>query len=291
MVVLICISVMFSDIEHLYCHNTCCWCWCFPWRAAHQASLSFTISWSCSNPCPLSWWCHPTISSSVIPFSSCLQSFPASGSFPMSQLFTSGGQSIGASASASVLPVNISYSICLSFSDLFHWAQCPQTVSMLLQMAKYWFFPLWLSSFLQGFPGSSASKQSACNAKNPSLIPGSGRCPEEAIVYPLQYSWAPLVAQMVKNLPAMGETWVRPLGWEDPLEEGMATHASTVAWRTPMDRGSWQTTVHGSQSGTWLSNSAQHCFLQCVSVCVYKSHLFNLLICLWTQVASISWLL
>ena len=60
-----------------------------------------------SNSCPLSQWCHPTISSSVIPFSSCLQSFPASGSFPMSQFFTSGGQSIGASASASVLPMNI----------------------------------------------------------------------------------------------------------------------------------------------------------------------------------------
>ena len=60
-----------------------------------------------SNSCPFSQWCHPTISCSVIPFSSCLQSFPASGSFPMSRLFSSGGQSIGASASASVLPVNI----------------------------------------------------------------------------------------------------------------------------------------------------------------------------------------
>ena len=60
----------------------------------------------CPNPCPLSRWCHPTISSSVIPFSSCPQSFPASGSFPMSQIFASGGQSIGVSASASVLPVN-----------------------------------------------------------------------------------------------------------------------------------------------------------------------------------------
>ena len=59
---------------------------------------------ACSNSCPLSWWCHPTISSSVSPFSSCLQSFPASGSFPMSQFFASGGQSIGVSASASVLP-------------------------------------------------------------------------------------------------------------------------------------------------------------------------------------------
>ena len=60
-----------------------------------------------SNSCPLSQWCLPTISSSVVPFSSCLQSFPASGSFPMSQLFTSDGQSIGVSASASVLPMNI----------------------------------------------------------------------------------------------------------------------------------------------------------------------------------------
>ena len=60
-----------------------------------------------SNSCPLSRWCHPTISSSVIPFSSCLQSFPASRSFPLSQLFTSGGQSIGVSASASVLLMNI----------------------------------------------------------------------------------------------------------------------------------------------------------------------------------------
>ena len=59
-----------------------------------------------SNPCPLSRWCHPTISSSVIPFSSCLQSFPTSGSLQMSQLFTSGGQSIGVSASTSVLPMN-----------------------------------------------------------------------------------------------------------------------------------------------------------------------------------------
>ena len=60
----------------------------------------------CSNSCPLSWWRHPTISSSVIPFS-CLQSFPTSGSFPVNQLFSSGGQSIGASASASVLPMNV----------------------------------------------------------------------------------------------------------------------------------------------------------------------------------------
>ena len=62
---------------------------------------------ACSNSCPLSWWCHPTISSSVVPFSSCLQSFSSSGSFQMSQLFALGGQSIGISDSASVLPMNI----------------------------------------------------------------------------------------------------------------------------------------------------------------------------------------
>ena len=54
-----------------------------------------------------------------------------------------------------------------------------------------------------------------------------------------------LVAQMVKNLPAMRETWVQSLGWDDPLEEDMATHSSILAWRIPMDRGAWQATVHG----------------------------------------------
>ena len=78
-----------------------------PWTAACQTSLSITNSQSCSNSCPLSWWCHPTISSSVIPLSSCLQSFEASGSFPSSQFFASGGQSIGVSVSASVFPMNI----------------------------------------------------------------------------------------------------------------------------------------------------------------------------------------
>ena len=56
---------------------------------------------------------------------------------------------------------------------------------------------------------------------------------------------ASLVAQMVKNLPAMWETWVQSLGWEDSLEEGMATHSSSLAWRIPMDKGAWRATVHG----------------------------------------------
>ena len=78
-----------------------------PWTAAHQASLSFLSPRVCSNSCPSSQWCYPTILFSVIPFSSCPQSFPASGSFPVSLFFPSGGQSIGASALASVLPMNI----------------------------------------------------------------------------------------------------------------------------------------------------------------------------------------
>ena len=87
-------------------------------HATCQASLSFTISWFCSNSCPLSWWCHPTTSSSVVPFSSCLQSFPASGSFLMSWLFSSGDQSIGASALASVLPIYIQDWFPLGLTDL-----------------------------------------------------------------------------------------------------------------------------------------------------------------------------
>ena len=82
------------------------WLFATTWIAARQASLSITNSWVYSNSCPLNWWCHPTISSSVVPFSSCPQSLPASESFPMSQLFAWGGQSTGVSAVASVLPKN-----------------------------------------------------------------------------------------------------------------------------------------------------------------------------------------
>ena len=85
----------------------------------------------------------------------------------------------------------------------------------------------------KGFPGSSAGKESACNAGGPNSIPGSGRSPGEWIDYPHQYSWASLVAQLVKNLPAMRETWVPSLGWEDRLEKGKATPSSILAWRIP----------------------------------------------------------
>ena len=83
------------------------WLFATPWTAANQASLSITNSRVYPNSCPLSRRCHPTILSSVVPFSSCPQSFPASGSFQLSLLFTSGGQSTRVSASTSVLPINI----------------------------------------------------------------------------------------------------------------------------------------------------------------------------------------
>ena len=96
-----------------------------------------------------------------------------------------------------------------------------------------------------GFPGGSAGKESTCDAGDPCSISEWGSSPEEGIGYPLQYFWASLGAQSVKNLPAMQETWVRSLRWEDPLEECMATHSCILAWRIPMDRGAWWTAAHG----------------------------------------------
>ena len=78
---------------------------------------------------------------------------------------------------------------------------------------------------------SSVGKESTYNSGDSGSIPGSGRSDGEGIGYPLQYSWASLVAQLVKNPPAMWETWVRSLGREDPLEKGKATHSSILAWR------------------------------------------------------------
>ena len=82
---------------------------------------------------------------------------------------------------------------------------------------------------LQLFPDSSVGKESACNAEDLGLILGSGRSPREGTGYPLQYSWASLVAQLVKNLLAVWETLIQSLGWEDPLEKGKATYSSILA--------------------------------------------------------------
>ena len=87
------------------------------------------------------------------------------------------------------------------------------------------------------FPGNSAGKESACSVGDPGSIPGSGRSIGEGISYELQYPWVSLVAQMVNNLPAVWETWVRSLGWEDALEESMATLPSSLAWRIPWVEG------------------------------------------------------
>ena len=84
-----------------------------------------------------------------------------------------------------------------------------------------------------GFPDSSVGKESSRNARDPSSIPGSRRSAGEGIGYPFQCSWASLVAQLVKNPPAMWETWVQSLDQEDPLEKGKATYASILAWRIP----------------------------------------------------------
>ena len=82
-------------------------------------------------------------------------------------------------------------------------------------------------------PDNSVGKESACNTGDPGSIPGLGRSPGEGIGYPLQYSWASPVAQLVKKLTAMWETQVRSLDWEDPLEKGKVTHSNILAWRIP----------------------------------------------------------
>ena len=117
----------------------------------------------------------------------------------------------------------------------------------------------------------SAGKKSACNAGDPGSIPGLGRSPGEGVGYPLQYSWASLVTQIIKNPPEIRETWVWSLSWKDPLEEGMATHSSILAWWIPMDRGAWQRVRHGWET---KHSTASHCMNIIQLIC-----LFN---CWWT---------
>ena len=112
-----------------------------------------------------------------------------------------------------------------------------------------------------GFPDRLVGKESACNAGDPGSIPGSGRSAEEGICYPLQYSWASLVAQLVKNLPAMWETWVPSLGWEDPLEKGKAyplqysgLEKPWTVWSMGLDTAKQLTLSSLSLEGTYLLN-------------------------------------
>ena len=136
----------------------------------------------------------------------------------------------------------------LSFFTFMHWRRKWQPTPVFLPgesqgqgawwaavcgVAQSWTRLQWLSSSSSSIPGSLAGEESACNGGDLSSIPGLARSTGEEIGYPLRYSWASLVAQLVKNPPAMRETWVWPLGWEDPLEKGKATHSSIVAWRIP----------------------------------------------------------
>ena len=96
-------------------------------------------------------------------------------------------------------------------------------------------------------PCSSAGKESTRNTWDTSCIPGLGKSSGEGISYPLKYSWTSPVAKMVKNLLAMWETWVRSLGWEDPLDKGMATHVGILAWRIPRTQEPGRPQFMGSQ--------------------------------------------
>ena len=108
-----------------------------------------------------------------------------------------------------------------------------------ISLSKY--VCVYIYNILQ-IPHSSVGKESACNARDPGSIHALGRSTGERIGFPLQYSQASLLVQLVKKLPAMWETQVRSLGWEDPLEKGKATHSSIPAWRIP-----WTVQFMGSQ--------------------------------------------
>ena len=124
-------------------------------------------------------------------------------------------------------------------------------------------------------PGSLASKEFTCNKGDPNLIPESG------IGYPLQYYWSSLAAQMVKNLYAMWENWVQSLDWEDPLEEGMETHFSILAWRIPMTEEPGGLQTMGSQRlrhnwATKHSTAQSDCSSECACVCsLFSSKLID----------------
>ena len=198
-----------------------------PWTVARQAFLSFTISQSLPKlisielvmPSNHQILCPPLllplIFSSIRVFSKelalCIR-WPIYWSFGFS-----------------ISPSN-EYSGLISFRiDWFDLLAVQGTLKSLHQhqSLKHQFFGA------QGFPDSSVGKESTCHAGDPGLIPGLGRSAGEGISYLLLFSWASLVDQLVKSPPAMRETWVRFLGWEDPLKKGKATHSSTLAWRIP----------------------------------------------------------
>ena len=183
------------------------------------------------NSCPSSQWCHPAISSSVIPFSSCPQSLPTSGSFLVSQLFASHGQSIGVSALASVLPMSTQDWSPLGWNG-------------------------WISLQSKGlsrvFSNTTVQKHQFFGAQL------SSKRIEQFLLLPVTlYS---LVAQMVTSPPAMQETWVLSLDQEDPLENGRATHSNILAWEIPWteEPSSLQSMWSQRVWHTWAINTHTH---------------------------------
>ena len=135
----------------------------------------------------------------------------------------------------------------------------PLPVGLLLYVCLFfliWKHMIWKDISLWASVVALSVKKSACSAGDPSLIPESGRSPGEGIVYALQYSWVSLVSQMVKNPTAIQQTWVRSLGQEDPLEEGMARHSSSLAQKIPWTEKPGGLQSIRSQSWTRLNNYA-----------------------------------
>ena len=216
-----------------------------PWTAAYQAALSITNSWSLLKLMSTESVMPSNHLILCCPLSFCLQSFLGSGCFPKGQFFASGGQSVGVSASASVFPMNVQGLlplgwtgwISLQFRGLSRVFFNTTAQSISSPVLSFLYGPTLTSIHDHDYwknhsPGSSAGKESSCHVGDPGSIPGSGRCTGEGIGYPLQY-WISLAAQLVKNLPAMQETWVRSLGWEDPLVKETAIHSNILAWRIP----------------------------------------------------------
>ena len=137
-----------------------------------------------------------------------------------------------------------------------------------IRVAKKFVCSSWMNSLVNSmdFPDSSVGKESACKAGNTCLTlifpVGSGRYPGEGVGYPLQYSWASLLAQLVKNPPAMRTTSVPSLGWEDPLEKGKATHSNILAWRIPWGSKQLDTTE-------WLHSLTDTAVYICVNMYAY----------------------
>ena len=191
-----------------------------PHGLRHVKSLCPSLSPGvCSISCPLSRWCHPNISSSLAPFSSYLQSFLASGSFPMSQLFTSGGQSIGAPPSATkkrTLGLRSTPNRTFRRQDRLIYG-----MRLGLQL-HVWNFPYLADT--ESFPGGSDGKESACNAENLGLIPGWRRCPGERNGNPLQHSC--LENSMDRGAwqathHGVAKSWTRPSNWHTQADTGL----------------------------------------------------------------------